>query len=156
MPVNDRIATTASPRPARNALPPPPPRRRSKITSIGSSNSPGPASSPPGSTGPLVNGDAVMSAAESAERFPCPVPSIDTPAGVQEVFERAARDEDAVMPLVRAIFDRDDGQTLLAAYGDAYGRARRALAESAGGRNLAGRGAPGRRGGALWGGRGRP
>ena len=67
------------------------------------------------------------------ERLPCRVPSIDTPAGVQDVLERAARGEDAVTPLVRAIFDRDDGRGLLDAYGDAYGRARRASTESAAG-----------------------
>ena len=86
-----------------------------------------------------------MSAAQSAETLPCRVPSIDTPAGVQDVLERAARGEDAVMPLVRAIFDRDDGRGLLDAYADAYGRARRALTESAAGGNLAAREALGRR-----------
>ena len=60
-----------------------------------------------------------MSDARSSNQL-ATMPSIDTATGIRKLLRRAAQWDEAVLPLVRRLFARDEGRTLVAAYGDSY------------------------------------
>lgn len=71
------------------------------------------------------------------ETVPKPLPSTETTEGIREILRRGGKGDEAVLPLLRRLFDRPEGgPELIDRFGDAYRFTRETLIKHAAGDSL--------------------